>query len=334
MMRSALNMHSRIHLAGETHYFDDLRVKLGSRDAHALSAAQAEFALDYFCALSHRPYGHHGDPHRGRISKHDLKSLATDYGGTLDDYFHAYCVLEARAQGKRIAGEKTPRHVFRIDEIFAAFPHAKVICMSRDPRAVVASYRDWRNQGGFDFENDPGHREALEADHARARQSYHPATISMLWRAQSNAALSASARHGAQRVRLQRYEDVVADPRTTFATIAEWLGLEFESAMLQVPMHNSSYSRFNENQGIKAEAVERWRSKLNVHEIRLVERTCGGAMRKLGYASGAGGWLSLRELSLWLTWPFAVIRALHVNRARSGNLLQYVWRRVRLAFGA
>ena len=260
MLRSALNGHPSVHIAGETHYFDDLRQRFEDPASVVLSGDLASEATDYFCSLSHRPYGHDGDPTQGRISRQRLRQRAEQLGGTADSYFQAFCEIETEQASKSIWGEKTPRHIFRINEILTKFPDAKVICMSRDPRAVVASYRDWRNQGGFDFDKDPGHLEALEAEHNRVRRSYHPATIAMLWRAQSNAAIRARDHWGPDKVYLQRYEDLVAEPERELRELTGWLGLSFEQSMLQVPMHNSSYERFDEKQGISRAAVDRWKT--------------------------------------------------------------------------
>jgi hypothetical protein len=333
MLRSALNGHPRVHLAGETHYFDDLRQRFEDPASGVLSTDLAREATDYFCALSHRPYGHHGDPMQGRISPQQLRERAEQLGGTADSYFEAYCMIEAEQAAKSIWGEKTPRHIFRINDILTRFPDAKVVCMSRDPRAVVASYRDWQNQGGFDFERDPGHREALEAEQNRVRRSYHPATISMLWRAQANAALKAREQWGPHKVYLQRYEDLVVEPERELRQLTEWLGLSFEESMLEVPMHNSSYERFAQKQGITRTAVDRWKTKLTPGEIRIVDRICKSVMQSLGYETQASSRPSLSECSLWARWPIAVASAAIANRERSGGLVKYVYRRALLAFG-
>ena len=66
MMRSMLNNHPAIHIAGETHYFDDLRVRLAAKARGAARPGRgAASARTYFRALSHRPYGHAGDPEQG-----------------------------------------------------------------------------------------------------------------------------------------------------------------------------------------------------------------------------------------------------------------------------
>lgn len=333
MLRSALNGHSSVHLAGETHYFDDLRQRFEDPSSGLLSNELANEAADYFCALSHRPYGHHGDPTQGRVSRQEIRERAEKLGGTGDAYFQAYCEIGAEQAAKSIWGEKTPRHIFRINDILTRFPAARVVCMSRDPRAVVASYRDWKNQGGFDFDADPGHREALEAEQSRIRRSYHPATISMLWKAQSNASLKARDQWGPKKVYIQRYEDLVLEPERQLKELTEWLGLSFEQSMLAVPMHNSSYESFDEKQGITRAAVDRWKTKLTPAEIRIVDRICRSAMQSLGYETEATSRLSLSESALWARWPLAVASAAAANRERSGGLVKYVYRRALLAFG-
>ena len=333
MLRSALNSHSKVHLAGETHYFDDLRMRFEAPSSGTLSPGLVNEATNYFCALSHRPYGHDGDPTLGRISPQQLQQHANKLGGTADSYFQAYCEIEAKQASKPIWGEKTPRHIFRIDDILSRFPDAKVICMSRDPRAIVASYRDWRNQGGFDFEKDPGHRETLKAEHDRIRRSYHPATIGMLWRAQINAALQARERWGSCKVCVQRYEDLVMEPESTLKELTAWLDLSFQESMLRVPMHNSSYERYDETKGISAAAVDRWKKKLTPAEIRVVGRICRPAMQSLGYQTEAPSGYSFSEYSLWARWPIAVASAALANRNRSGGLAKYIYKRALLAFG-
>jgi hypothetical protein len=334
MLRSALDGHPDVQLAAnETHYFDDLRQRFGDRSSSVLPPDLAEEAADYFCSISHRPYGHHGDPAQARIDRQRLVERARELGGTADSYFQAFCEVEAGQASDSIWGEKTPRHIFRINDMLTAFPDARIVCMTRDPRAVVASYRDWRNQGGFDFERDPGHLDALEAEQTRIRRSYHPATISLLWRAQMNAAIKARDHWGSGKVFLQRYEDLVTEPERALKDLTAWLGLSFQPSMLQVPMHNSSYESFNEAQGISRAAVGRWKQKLAPAEIHIVDRICESAMAVLGYETVDVSRTSLGELSLWARWPSSVLIAAAANRDRSGGLVKYLYRRARLAFG-
>jgi hypothetical protein len=333
LMRSMLNNHPEIYLTGETHYFDDLRVKLAEVVQAPLSPGQERQCEDYFRALAHRPYGHAGDPGQGWLTTEALRAERARCGEGADAYFEAYCRLNAARSGKARWGEKTPRHVYRIPDILGRYPEARVVCMIRDPRAIAASYRDWKNQGGFDLEHDSGHREALELEEARARSSYHIVIQCMLWRGVANAALGARDRFGPDKVYLQRYEDFVEDPAAAAAALLAWLGLAYDEKLLDVPMHNSSFSNFSQQAGVSKAPVGRWREKLGDAEIAVVQDCCGGLMQRLGYAREPTG-LSPARLLPWITLPYAVLSAARANRDRIGNLPAYILRRLRLATGS
>ncbi|HYX76361.1 MAG TPA: sulfotransferase [Gaiellaceae bacterium] len=140
LTRALLNAHSGLWIAAETHYFDDLRPRL---PAGRLEGEARERCERWFLALSHRAFGQEGDPERSSVDPAELRTLAGELGGSGDAYFEAACRLRARQHGRERWGEKTPRHVYRIDDLLTAFPEAKVVCLVRDPRAVAASYKDW-----------------------------------------------------------------------------------------------------------------------------------------------------------------------------------------------
>ena len=168
-------------------------------------------------------------PRGGLARRRGPRAEAARRGEGADAWFEAFCRLWAARAGKPRWGEKTPRHVYRIPDILARYPEARVIAMIRDPRAIAASYRDWKNQGGFDLDRDTGHREALALEEARARSSYHVVIQSLLWRGVANAALGARDRFGPTRVWVQRYEDFVEDPAAAGRALMAWLGLGFDA---------------------------------------------------------------------------------------------------------
>ena len=330
LMRSMLNNHPEIHITAETHYFDDLRVRLAAAAEAPLTADQAQACEVYFRALSHRPYGHGGDPDRGWLTAAALRTEAARRGIGTDAWFEAYCRLDAANAGKPGWGEKTPRHIFRIPDMLTRYPEARVVCMIRDPRAIVASYRDWKNQGGFDLEADSGHREALEIEEARTKSSYHVVIQSLLWRGVANAILGARDRFGETRVWFQRYEDFVEDPAAASRALMAWLGLSYADGLLEVPLHNSSFSSFSREAGVSKAPVDRWREKLSPAEIATVQDCCGALMARLGYTRVPTGIAPARVVP-WATLPWAVLSAARANKDRTGSLPAYILRRLRLA---
>ena len=330
VMKAALEKDPRCSITDETHYFDDLRVRL--RDAATRPLAPDEFgqAEEYFMALTHRPYGHGGVPGKGWLNFGDLSRQLHGEPATLDDLFLAYNVLYAAHRGAQWGGEKTPRHVFRIPEIFEACPEARVIFMLRDPSAVVASYRDWKGLGGF--EPDTDHEQALIKESSRTSGSYHPVIIALLWKAALRAALQARERYGAGRVRIQSYEQVALNSEEELASLFDWLGTPQPENMNDVPILNSSYEAHSEGGGFRTSTVSRWKQMLSAGEIRVVEQASGALLQEAGYeAISSGGRVGAARF--WATFVPAAIRAVRINSVRSGYLPAYVLRRCRLVLG-
>jgi len=329
LVRALLNAQGSLWVSAETHYFDDLRTRLPGGGAAPLDDAGRAECERYFLSLSHRAYGRGGDPEHARIDAGELRRLAVGLGGTGDAYFEAFCTLRAHLHGRERWAEKTPRHVYRIPELLDAFPTAKVLCLVRDPRAVVASYRDW-HRGGIRDGLDEGDEAGLAAERVRSRRSYHPVLISLLWRGVVQAEHAALRRYGPERVHLQRFESLAADPEGTVRALCEWLSLDFEPAMLEIPVVNSSYA--TADTGVSREPVERWRSSLPPRELAIVQRCCAGLMRELDYEPAPARISGMSYAAAWLTVPFATARAAVANRRRLGRVLGYVRRRSALAF--
>lgn len=328
-MRS-LRAHPQIHITGETHYFDDLRTRLPVNGAGLLSADERRLCEDYFLAIADRGYGKDGRPDRSPMARAALRQAAAAFGGGSDAYFAAYCTLQASRHGKQRWGEKTPRHVYRIDDMLSCFPGAKVLCMVRDPRAVVLSYRDMASP---ERKRRTTPQDGPESARTRKRRSYDLIVMSLLWRSTVNQALAARLRHGPDRVKLLRYEDLVDDPRSALAEVARWLDVEFSERMLQVEVHNSTFVDRGEVTGVSSNSVARWRQGLSEDEISSIQILCRRPMRKFGYDATSAQVAPTRFVANMLRLPYTALRATVANRSRTGRLAPYVWRRVKTLVG-
>jgi sulfotransferase family protein len=317
MLREVLNRHPEVWITRETHYFDDLRRR---------SAGLPEIE-DYFLNVGAIAYGGAPPDEEDGAARQRLREAAAQLGGTADAYFEAFCRDRADREGKSRWGEKTPRHVFRVDEMLSVFPDAQVICMARDPRGVVASYRDWTRRP----ELNPDADSPFAADRQRARTSYGLLLSCLMCKSALAAGLRAARKHGPERVRIVRFETLVGAPSDALAELCDWLSLPFDEAMLDVPLVQSSYA--GSEHGISSAPVERWRTTLTDREQRTIEAACRGVMRRLGYDRATTGLMWPTLLGALAALPADALRALRANRSRMGRPLAYVWKRLSFAVG-
>ena len=350
LLAGCLNVSSALHVGSESHYFDDLRLRIAD---DMPEAERQRLCEAYFMALAHGVYGTDAalawrpedDTPDAKVPREALRREALARGGDGDAYFEAFCRVQADIAGKPVWGEKTPRHVFRIPEIAARYPQARFLCMTRDPRAVVASYRGFAGTiHREDISRSEKFDEFADADRKRIERSYHPAIAALLWKGAIQAGLAAQVSLGAERLRIVRYEDLTGDPEPTLRGIAEWLDIPFEMRMItDVPQVNSSHAGGaaqtgdglapGSESGIVAKSEARWRTTLPPAEIAVVEQVCKAAMRRLDYAPAgvdAGG----ASVALqWMRFPFVGLRAFVANRGRIVGGFQYVAQRLRLGLG-
>lgn len=331
MLSACVNACTEAHMAEETHYFEDLRPRLEKRKAEVSAEERNRIVENYFLALTHRYYGQDGDPDRGWMKREDLRAEAERLGGEPDHYLEAFCILSAQRREKKHWGEKTPRHVLRIDEILARYPNAKIVCMIRDGRAVVTSYRDFKKGEVEEDTQDPGRKEALLMEQERVRKSYHPIVASLVWRGVARASQNALNKYGPERVYVQRYEDLVANAPKELEKMCSWLGLDFdEEKLATVPIGTSSYAnKVQSDVGVSDEAVMRWRKKMSDVEIHVVEKTSGQQLEDFGYELLRPPVSPWARCGPWLTLPGAVFTAVRANAGRHGGIGSFLMRRLR-----
>lgn len=329
LVRSILNNARLIHISNETHYFDDLRPRL-KRPEIACDAEDGRLVAAYFEALRHHAYGLHrqSDARPAGADGTNTDRDAMSAAASADEMFEAYC--RSKASGRaQVWGEKTPRHVFRIGDIKRAYPQARIIVCLRDPRGVVASYRDWKNRWFEGQELDDEMRHRLKGEEDRVRKSYSLLIQCLMWNSAVRSALSARTNYGGNAIHFLKFEDLLRDPGGTIERLCAWLGLPFQAELLDIMMVNSSYTDAGTVRGVSHEPSRRWATTLSEREIGLIEMVTGGAMTALGYQRSAARPDFGYSLKAFCHLPAHMLRALHANRHRIPNIGDYLVSRAR-----
>jgi len=281
----------------------------------------------YFGSTLNVRYGTMTEPELATITGPALQEFARSIGTGPDAFFESFCRLQAQQKHADRWGEKTPRHIYCLPEIFSAFPQAQVICMVRDPRAVISSYRDWSNSMTFKSEGNSEYDIAHEKN--RIQQSYNIVVACLMWAGSVRAAAEGRKRFGFKRVFIQRYEDLIGNSLSSLATLMNWLSLEAKPPTSPVQVVNSSFAEGQPASGFSKDSVDRWRKRLTDRETAIIQTCCARIMRDAGYAPDPAGTSAIRLLGECLTVPFATMRATGANRPRMGSVRQYFYRRLR-----
>jgi hypothetical protein len=163
--------------------------------------------------------------------------------------------------------EQQPGHVRALRDLVRHFPDLKAIHIVRDGRAVAASLLplDW------------GPNDILPA--------------ATFWEQRVARGYAAAAFLGPDQLMHIRYEDIVRDPEAAMRRCADFIGVDFEPAM--VNSTGLRLPRFTEHQHNlvgsmpNPKRIDAWRGKLKPREIEIFEATCGDLLRYLGYETAA-----------------------------------------------
>jgi hypothetical protein len=167
----------------------------------------------------------------------------------------------AANDGKPVWCEKTPMNVLHIQALSELFPDAKFVHIIRDARDSAASFhRRWR---------------------------FNPFRTAYRWKH----AVSEGRRQGAAlpgRYLELRYEDVTRDPERWMRAIAQFLGIPFESAMLESSQpYLGADARTADSKASTEGIVENsgnWARYFSARDVARLERICGKLLYELGYA--------------------------------------------------
>lgn len=121
-------------------------------------------------------------------------------------------------------GYKAPGAFRYLDKVLDRHPGMKAVFLLRAPEAVLASYKYMP-------------KESEDGDPAQ----YHPVSHAVYWRMAARAYARAVATHGAERITLVRFEDMIVDPGATITRLAGFLGTSPPEAPSLPEQKNTSF---------------------------------------------------------------------------------------------
>jgi len=315
LMSVVLGKNSRILCMNETHFFGECwDPRSAPDDLNETALEQATATL--FARLERGILKAQVTQEDRAKARSFLAGLPAEKRNPADVYL-AVVSQTARAAGKAIPCEQTPRNIFYASRLLELYPNARIVHMIRDPRAVMASQKKrWRRRQLAAVKLPFYHT-------VRVWANYHPTTMSQLWRRATAQALKLQSENH-QRFLAVRFEDLLREPEPTVRKVCEFLGVAFEPNMLHVGQINSSHqsSVGGSRPGLNKGAIDAWREVLSAGEIAITEQVCSGEMHSCGYNMDAPQGAGLATRTYYgLTYLFHALSVAATNPRRA--LIQF-----------
>ena len=262
LLQRMLNAHPMLAVANDTHFIPRAVDRIGLDEALTLTPEHVAFVKDYKRTrrLGLTPEAFQPPPG------------TTSYPGWVSQLYQAF----ARANGKPLAGEKTPDYVKRIGLLHRLFPQAKFVHIIRDGREVIQSVMDWSTET-----KGPG---------KLAIWSENPFAVAALWWAEQVQS-GMDAGRALDGVYLEvRYDVLSKNPAPELSRIAGFLGLPDSPAM-------SEFHKGREIDNPKLSAKSAWRpatpglrdrDALRPEQLQLFDVLCGDLLDRLDMPRSGG----------------------------------------------
>jgi protein-tyrosine sulfotransferase len=163
-----------------------------------------------------------------------------------------------------IWGDKTPLQTHFIRNIGNEFPHAKFIYLTRDPRAVVSSYRKMIN-------------------HPASNMKY------AIWKWKDSHRQFNLLRKKGSSVLIIKYESLVSNPKNILAQVIAFLGLDLEEdiwrnkgSLTKMGVSSQAHHQ-NLKNPVNSASLRKWKIELSSEDCDHILRKCSSEMVELGY---------------------------------------------------
>ena len=233
------------------------------------------------------------------------------------EVFQQFLTYETLKNNAFVAVCQTPTNIYYLDKILESFNNVKIINMVRDPRDVLLSQKNkWKRK--FLGANEIPFFEML-----RAFFNYHPYTISKMW---NTAVKRGLLKH--EKVQTIKFEDLLQHPEKTIRDLCKFIGLSFNSRMLQVANIGSSSKQDQSAETIDSSKVFNWKmGGLSKSEIIISEKVNKEIINQLGYEN-SNKTFSLALICQFIKFPFHIFMVLLFNLHRTGGFVENIKRRL------
>lgn len=167
---------------------------------------------------------------------------------------------------------KSPVFPTYVEQLREWYPEAKIIHLTRDPRAIAMSKT-----------SDPGGSRRLQEQYPRLRR-FIPWLAKYFVVVQYVLSSRAHARVGeTNNYLLLRYEDLLAEPERVVKELCAFTGLDYDDTMLSPSEGQASSLTGEKRGGIDRSAAERWREAMSPLEASIMTALTRRSMARYGY---------------------------------------------------
>lgn len=168
----------------------------------------------------------------------------------------------AKGEGKKRWGDKTPYYILHVDKLLEWFPGAQIVHIVRDGRDCALSL--------FDREHDFG-----------VYNVYHAAKY---WQQYVDAGDDFKEKLSRDVYMEIRYEDILANQIDSIKTICDFLGVEFSEDVINFKKSSGEGKTPLLQKPVQKDNMGKWRTKMSPWQIRVFESAAGDTLSRHDYA--------------------------------------------------
>lgn len=212
---------------------------------------------------------------RSGLDSRDLTDAPPESRASYAAFLRYFMDQVALREGKRRWAEKTPNHVFHMEELAEEFPDARFVHVVRDGRDVALSQR------------------RLDMDRSPSRDP----VVRLLWAGKIWERIARAGRRSGSRLGERyleiRYEDVIRDLDASLDRLNRFTSLGLSRAAVEssevAALGQANTAFGGRMEGVSAGALQRWKSRLSEEEAAVLHWAIGRTLRDFGYETESPG---------------------------------------------